>query len=111
MAKIQTISGLKTRKVVSHEAWLKARKELLKEEKKFTKLRDALSKQRRDLPWEKIEKQYVFDSPEGKQTLAELFDGKSQLLVWHFMFGPQWKEGCSHCSFCADTFNANIAHL
>jgi predicted dithiol-disulfide oxidoreductase (DUF899 family) len=83
----------------------------LKEEKEFTKLRDQLNQRRRELPWEKVEKQYVFEGPDGKETLPDLFGGKSQLLVWHFMFGPDWKEGCSHCSLWADTFNGNIVHL
>ena len=111
MATLTTVFGKKNHKVVSHEEWLKARKELLKKEKEFTKLRDQLSEQRRDLPWEKVEKEYVFDGPEGKETLAELFDGKSQLVIWHFMFGPDWKAGCSHCSLWADTFNGNVVHL
>jgi predicted dithiol-disulfide oxidoreductase (DUF899 family) len=111
MAKLRTVSGTTEHKVVAHEAWVAARKELLRKEKEFTKLRDRLNQARRDLPWEKVEKQYTFDGPDGKETLAQLFAGKSQLLVWHFMFGPDWKDGCSHCSFWADTFNANIVHL
>jgi predicted dithiol-disulfide oxidoreductase (DUF899 family) len=111
MAKIQTVSGVRNHAVVSHEAWLEARKEFLKKEKEFTKLRDQLNQQRCELPWEKVGKQYIFEGPDGTETLADLFAGKSQLLVWHFMFGPDWKEGCSHCSFWADTFNGNIVHL
>ncbi len=111
MSKIKANSELKSHSVVSHEVWLKARKAFLKKEKEFTKLRDQLNRQRRELPWEKVEKQYIFEGPEGRETLIELFEGKSQLVVWHFMFGPDWKEGCSHCSFWADTFNGNILHL
>jgi predicted dithiol-disulfide oxidoreductase (DUF899 family) len=111
MAKIQTISEVRNHTVVSHEAWLDARKEFLKKEKEFTKLRDQLNQQRRELPWEKVEKQYLFEGPNGVETLADLFAGKGQLIVWHFMFGPDWKEGCSHCSFWADTFNGNVVHL
>jgi len=81
-------------KVVSPAEWLAARKELLKKEKEFTRLRDQLSQQRREMPWEKVEKAYVFDGPHGKETLADLFGGRSQLIVYHFMFGPDWKEGC-----------------
>ena len=86
-------------KVVSQAEWLAARKQFLKKEKELTKLRDALSQQRRELPWVKVDKEYVFDAPDGKKTLAELFDGRSQLIVYHFMFGPDWKEGCPSCSF------------
>jgi predicted dithiol-disulfide oxidoreductase (DUF899 family) len=111
MGKPQTKRGTNKHAVVSHDAWIEARKALLKKEKEFTRLRDQLNQQRRELPWEKVEKQYVFDGPDGKESLADLFDGKSQLIVWHFMFGSDWKEGCSHCSFWADTFNGNIVHL
>src|SRR5580704_6555157 len=89
-------------KVVPPAEWLAARKELLKKEKEFTRLRDELSRQRRELPWEKVEKGYVFDGPKGKQTLADLFGGRSQLAVYHFMLGPGWKEGCPSCSFISD---------
>ncbi len=85
-------------KVVSQAEWLAARKELLGKEKEFTRLRDELSRQRRELPWERVEKEYVFDGQNGKETLADLFDGKSQLIVYHFMFGPGWGEGCPSCS-------------
>jgi predicted dithiol-disulfide oxidoreductase (DUF899 family) len=98
-------------KVVSHSQWLEARKQLLIKEKEFTRLRDELSRQRRDLPWEPVEKTYVFDGPNGKETLPELFDGRSQLIVYHFMFGPDWEAGCPHCSHWADTFNGVIVHL
>jgi predicted dithiol-disulfide oxidoreductase (DUF899 family) len=98
-------------KVVSHDQWIGARKELLAKEKEFTRLRDQLSRQRRDLPWERVETEYLFDGPNGKQSLAELFDGRSQLIVYHFMFGPDWEAGCPHCSFWADNFDPIIIHL
>ncbi len=98
-------------KVLPHAEWLAARKELLTKEKEFTRLRDELSRRRRELPWEKVEKQYVFDGPKGKVTLADLFDGRSQLIVYHFMFGPGWKEGCPSCSFLADNFDGARIHL
>jgi len=98
-------------KVVPQADWLAARKNLLKKEKEFTRLRDELSRQRRELPWEKVEKRYVFDGPKGTETLADLFGGKSQLIVYHFMFGPGWKEGCPSCSYLADTFNGASVHL
>ena len=83
---------------VSHDEWLKARTALLAKEKEFTKARDALSAARRELPWVKIDKNYVFDGPDGRQSLADLFDGRSQLIVYHFMFMPDWDAGCPHCS-------------
>jgi predicted dithiol-disulfide oxidoreductase (DUF899 family) len=98
-------------KVVSPAEWLAARKEFLTKEKEFTRLRDELSRQRRELPWKKVEKQYVFDSPNGKVSLADLFDGRSQLFVYHFMLGPGWKEGCPSCSFISDQFDAFTIHL
>jgi predicted dithiol-disulfide oxidoreductase (DUF899 family) len=98
-------------KVVSPAEWLAARKELLKKEKEFTRLRDELSQQRRDMPWEKVEKPYVFDGPNGKETLAALFGGRSQLIVYHFMFGPDWKEGCPSCSFISDHIDGSMVHL
>src|SRR5467141_1151852 len=98
-------------KVVSRAEWLEARKELLKKEKEFSRLRDELSRERRGLPWEKVEKTYVFDGPKGKETLADLFGGRSQLAVYHFMFGPGWKEGCPSCSFIADQFDTIALHV
>jgi predicted dithiol-disulfide oxidoreductase (DUF899 family) len=98
-------------KVVPPAEWLAARKELLKKEKEFTRLRDELSRQRRELPWEKVEKAYAFDGPKGKETLADLFGGRSQLAVYHFMFGPGWKEGCPSCSFISDHIDASFVHL
>jgi predicted dithiol-disulfide oxidoreductase (DUF899 family) len=97
--------------VVSHDKWLAARRAFLTQEKEFTRLRDELSRQRRALPWEKVEKRYEFDSTRGKVTLAELFDGRSQLIVYHFMFGPGWKEGCPSCSYLADHFDGSTIHL
>lgn len=111
MAKIKTASGVKDHPVVSHDEWMKARSEFMREEKRFTRLHDELNEKRRALPWEKVEKQYAFDGPDGPVTLPDLFGGKGQLIVWHFMFGPEWKEGCSHCSCWADTFNAVAVHL
>jgi predicted dithiol-disulfide oxidoreductase (DUF899 family) len=97
--------------VVGHEEWLSARTALLEEEKEFTRRRDELSRRRRELPWEKVEKEYVFDGPAGKQTLAEAFAGRSQLVVYHFMFSPEWEAGCSSCSFWADNFDPIVVHL
>jgi predicted dithiol-disulfide oxidoreductase (DUF899 family) len=98
-------------KVVSREEWLAARTALLAKEKEFTRLRDELSRQRRALPWVEVEKAYVFDGPRGKETLADLFDGRSQLVVYHFMFSPEWDAGCKHCSFWADNFDGIDVHL
>ena len=97
--------------IVSQAEWLTARKALLAREKEFSKARDQLSAARRALPWVKVDKTYVFDGPNGKQTLPELFDGKSQLLVYHFMLGPGWVQGCPSCSFLADHFDGAVAHL
>jgi len=97
--------------VVSQTEWLAARKALLTKEKEFTKARDQLSAARRQLPWVKIDKTYVFDGPAGRETLADLFGGRSQLIVYHFMFGPDWEAGCPHCSHWADNFNSIIVHL
>src|SRR5580700_5618300 len=98
-------------KVVSREEWLVARKKLLAREKQLTRERDAIAAERRQLPWVKVEKNYVFDSPSGKKTLASLFDGRSQLIVYHFMFGPEWKEGCPSCSFNMDHTDGALVHL
>jgi predicted dithiol-disulfide oxidoreductase (DUF899 family) len=97
--------------VVSEAEWIEARVELLKKEKEMTRLRDDLSRQRRELPWRKVEKEYLFDTSEGKKTLAELFNGRSQLIVKHFMFGPGWKEGCVGCSFEVDHTQGALVHL
>ena len=103
--------GLQQHKVVSPAEWLAARKQFLAKEKEFTRMRDELSRQRRELPWEKVAKNYTFDSPTGKLTLADLFDNRGQLIAYHFMFGPGWKEGCPSCSMIADQFDAFTAHL
>ena len=98
-------------KVVSQAEWLVARKELLREEKEFTRLRDELSQKRRDLPWVRVDKPYAFDGPDGKETLPQLFDGRSQLVVYHFMYGPDSEAPCKSCSFWADNFERNVVHL
>jgi predicted dithiol-disulfide oxidoreductase (DUF899 family) len=98
-------------RVVSHEEWLAARRELLREEKAFTHARDALTARRQALPWERVEKSYSFEGPPGRATLGELFAGRSQLLVYHFMFAPDWEAGCKSCSFWADNFDGIDVHL
>jgi len=98
-------------KIVSRDEWLVARKAHLANEKRFTKARDELSRQRRELPWVKVDKPYVFEGPDGKQPLADLFGGRSQLIVYHFMFGPGWEQGCPSCSFLADHFDDAALHL
>ena len=98
-------------KIVSQSEWTAQRKALLAKEKELTRARDRLSAERRALPWVKVEKPYVFDTPAGKKTLAELFDGKNQLIVYHFMLGPGWEEGCPSCSYLADHFDGAIVHL
>jgi len=103
--------SIKGHKIVPENEWIESRKALLKKEKEFTILRDQLSQQRRDLPWVAVNKEYIFEGKDGKQTLSELFDGRSQLIVYHFMFDPSWDEGCLHCSFWADNFNGIIVHL
>jgi predicted dithiol-disulfide oxidoreductase (DUF899 family) len=97
--------------IVSPENWVAMRKELLKKEKEFTRLGDQLSAEKRKLPWVKVGKEYVFDGPDGKETLADLFSGRSQLVVYHFMFGPEWEEGCPTCSLVADNFDGNVVHM
>jgi predicted dithiol-disulfide oxidoreductase (DUF899 family) len=101
----------KNHKIVSNADWLKACVDFLVKEKEFTKLRDQLSQLRRNLPWERVDKNYVFDGPDGKQTLADLFERRSQLVIYHFMFGPDWDAGCPHCSRWADNFDNIIVHL
>ncbi len=97
--------------IVSQAEWLKARQQLLAEEKAFTRQRDALSRHRREMPWVEVTKPYQFESSEGKKSLAELFAGKSQLIVYHFMFHPDWNAGCKSCSFWADNYNGALDHL
>ena len=103
--------NLENHQIVSKNEWITARKVLLQKEKEFTELRDQLSQQRRDLPWVEVDKEYVFAGPNGKETLSELFDGRSQLIVYHFMYDPDWDAGCPSCSFWADNFNNIIVHL
>jgi predicted dithiol-disulfide oxidoreductase (DUF899 family) len=98
-------------KTVSHDEWIEARRQFLAKEKEFTRLRDELSRQRRELPWERVEKPYVFEGPRGKESFAGLFDHRSQLIVYHFMFGPGWSEGCPSCSYLADHFDGMTIHL
>lgn len=97
--------------IVGPAEWEEARKALLVQEKQLTRAHDALSAARRALPWERVEKQYVFDGPNGEETLGELFAGRSQLIVYHFMFAPEWATGCKSCSFWADNFERNVIHL
>jgi predicted dithiol-disulfide oxidoreductase (DUF899 family) len=98
-------------RIVSRDEWLTARKAFLAKEKELTHARDRLSRERRELPWVRVDKAYAFDGPAGKETLSDLFAGRSQLLVYHFMFGPDWKEGCPSCSFWADNYNGIVVHL
>ncbi|MGI0525327.1 DUF899 domain-containing protein [Rhizobium giardinii] len=100
-----------TNPVVSREEWLEARKALLVQEKEETRRRDKIRAARQNLPWVRIDKTYTFDTPTGKKTLADLFDGRSQLMIYHFMFGPDWEAGCPGCSFLADHIDGTLAHL
>src|SRR5262245_38269407 len=102
---------MKPNRIVSREEWLAARKQHLAREKDLTRLRDELARERRRLPWVKLEKRYVFDGPRGREGLGDLFGGRSQLVVYHFMFGPEWKEGCPSCSFTSDHVDGALAHL
>jgi len=102
---------MKAHEVVSAPEWVRARKALLAKEKEFTKAADALAKARRALPWERVEKRYVFDGPAGEETLDDLFGGRSQLVVYHFMFAPDWEAGCKSCTFWADGFDRIVPHL
>jgi len=97
--------------VVSHEEWVEARKAFLAKEKEFTRLRDELTAERSKLPWERVDKRYEFEGPDGKESLADLFGGNGQLIVYHFMLGPGWDEGCKSCSFLADHFAPAVVHL
>jgi predicted dithiol-disulfide oxidoreductase (DUF899 family) len=98
-------------RVATHDEWLAAREALLAKEKEFTRRRDELSALRRELPWERVGKDYLFEGAQGRQTLPQLFAGRSQLIVYHFMFAPEWDAGCPHCSHWADNFNGGIVHL
>ena len=102
---------MQTNSIVSEQEWLVARQRLLEKEKELTRLRDELTAERRGLPWVRIAKSYVFDGPDGRETLADLFGGNSQLIVKHFMFGPDWPEGCIGCSFHADHMDGANIHL
>src|SRR6476660_6906942 len=111
MPKIKTVSGIENRKVVSQKEWLADRLELLKAEKELTRRSDELARRRQELPWARIDKEYRFNTDEGKASLADLFRGRSQLLIYHFMFGPDYKAGCMTCSTIADGFNGFVVHL
>ena len=102
---------LREHRVASREEWIAARQELLENEKASTRWRDELSAARRKLPWVKVEKNYVFDAPGARETLADLFEGRSQLVIYHFMFGLDWQEGCPSCSFTCDHIDGALAHL
>jgi predicted dithiol-disulfide oxidoreductase (DUF899 family) len=106
-----TINPIERSRVVTREDWLRARKELLAQEKQLTRQRDEIDRRRRELPWVKVEKSYLFDGPQGKQTLADLFGGRTQLIVSHFMLGPGWNEGCVGCSFRSDHVEGALLHL
>lgn len=102
---------MQAHKTVSRDEWLEARRALLAKEKAHLRAHDELARQRRELPWVKVDKTYVFDGPNGRQTLAELFDGRSQLMIYHFMLGPDWQQGCPSCSYLADHFDGATIHL
>jgi len=97
--------------IVEHDDWLAARQGFLTKEKEFTRLRDELSRERRELPWEHVRKEYAFESDRGRETLGELFGKHNQLIVYHFMYAPDWEIGCRSCSFWADNFNGIVPHL
>ena len=103
--------NIENQNVVSPEDWLAARRKFLREEKEFSKLRDRIAARRRELPWVKVDQAYVFESPDGPVPLADLFDGHSQLIIYHFMLGSGWEEGCRGCSFVSDHFDGALAHL
>jgi predicted dithiol-disulfide oxidoreductase (DUF899 family) len=105
------ISNIASPRVVSRDEWLEQRKALLAKEKEFTRLGDQLAAEKRNLSWVKVDKNYVFDGPDGQVTLAQLFGDKSQLIVYHFMFGPEWEQGCPTCSMIADNIDPNVIHL
>ena len=111
MPKIRVDGKVHDHKVVSERQWLAARRALLAREKRYTRLGDRLSRDRRRLPWVRVDKPYVFDGPNGKETLSALFGRRSQLIVYHFMFPPEWAAGCPHCSFWADHYDGTLVHL
>jgi len=111
MPEIRVDGKVHNHKVVSEEQWIAARRALLAKEKKYTRLGDRLNQERRRLPWVKVTKRYVFDGPNGKETLSALFGRRSQLIVYHFMFPPEWNAGCPHCSFWADHYDGTQVHL
>lgn len=102
---------MKNNRIVSRDEWLEARKQLLQKEKELTRLRDQLSAERRELPWVRVDEPYAFEGSQGRRTLADLFDGCSQLMTYHFMLGPDWTEGCPSCSFLADHIDSAMIHL
>jgi predicted dithiol-disulfide oxidoreductase (DUF899 family) len=108
---MKTIEKPAAHKLASRDEWLKARKALLAKEKELTHQRDALTRERMALPWVKVEKPYAFDTPAGKRSLADLFEGRTQLVVYHFMFGPTWEEGCPNCSYLMDHVDGALPHL
>lgn len=108
---MKTLAKPAPHKIVSRDQWLAARKSLLAKEREHTHQRDELTRQRMALPWVKVDKSYVFDTPAGKQSLADLFEGRSQLIVYHFMFGPTWEEGCPSCSYLMDHIDGALPHL
>jgi predicted dithiol-disulfide oxidoreductase (DUF899 family) len=111
MTKMQNSTSIEQHRIVSREEWTAARKKLLAKEKEATRLRAQLSAERRQLPWVKVGKDYSFDTPDGRKSLADLFGGRSQLVIYHFMFGPDWQEGCPSCSFIADHLDGTLPHL
>src|SRR5499433_2709095 len=111
MPKMKTVRGMENRKVVSQKEWLATRLELLAAEKELTRRSDELAQRRRELPWVRVNKAYRFETDEGNASLADLFRGRSQLLVYHFMFGPDYTAGCPSCSAIADGFNGFVTHL
>ncbi len=104
-------NSFKNPTIVSEDKWVAARRELLRQEKELTRMRDQLAAHRRELPWVKVNKAYTFDAPSGPASLGELFNGRSQLAVYHFMLGPDWDEGCPSCSFVADHLAPTVVHL
>jgi len=111
IAHVPSPTELDAHPVVSRDEWLAARRDLLAREKELTRLADSVAAQRRALPWVAVEKEYLFETTDGKRTLADLFEGRSQLIVYHFMFGPGWDEGCDGCSFLSDHFDGANLHL